>query len=153
MAAAVFSVCAPFLLAQPSPQQAPTGGTAIKACSLLPKEEVKKYLPWNAVLDRMPLEEEPIGASGSSCNYPSVFIQVFPFSQGTIDAARKKGGLEAISGVGDEAYFHNNRNEYAELYVKTGKHLLTIQANADGKIEAVKPGALNLAKALVAKLR
>ena len=33
-----------------------------------------------------------------------------------------------------------------------GKHLLTLQANMDGNIEAVKPGVLNLAKALVEKL-
>jgi hypothetical protein len=70
-----------------------------------------------------------------------------------IDAARKKGGLETISGVGDEAYFYNNANRYAELYVKTGKSMLTLQANWDGKSEAVKTGSVNLAKALVAKLR
>jgi hypothetical protein len=70
-----------------------------------------------------------------------------------IDVARKKGGLETIRGVGDEAYFHNNASRYAELYAGAGKHLLTLQANADDKIVSVKPGVLNLAKALVAKLR
>jgi hypothetical protein len=143
------SACPPSLLAEQQPPAAP----GIRACSLVPKEEVKKHLPWRPVLDQMAIEEEPIGISGSSCNYPPVFIQVLPFSQGTIDAARKKGGLETISGVGDEAYFHNNRNLYAELYVKTGKHLLTLQSNWDGKSESVKTGTLNLAKALVAKLR
>ena len=29
--------------------------TPIKDCSLLPKEEVKKHLPWDASLDKMPL--------------------------------------------------------------------------------------------------
>ena len=125
----------------------------ISACALVPKEEVKKHLPWMPLLDQMAVEEEPIGKDGSSCNYPSVFIQVLPFSQRMIDSARKKGGLEPISGLGDEAYFHNNRDRYAELYVKTGQHLLTLQANVQGKIEAVKPGVLNLAKVLVAKLR
>ena len=42
---------------------------------------------------------------------------------------------------------------YAELYVKTATHTLTIQANANGNVEAVKPGTLSLAKALLAKLR
>ena len=64
-----------------------------------------------------------------------------------------KPRLETISGVGDEAYLHNNANRYAELYVRAGKHLLTLQANMDGKIESVKPGVLNLAKALAPKLR
>lgn len=137
-----------FLLAQ-----SPAANAArINACSLVPKEEVKQYLPWISVLDNMPIEEEPIGATGSSCNYPTVFVQVMPFSQGTIDAARRKGGLEAISGVGEEAYFHNNADLYAELYVKSGKHLVTFQANLEDDMDSVKPGVLNLAKALVAKL-
>jgi hypothetical protein len=101
----------------------------------------------------MPIEEEPVGVSGSSCNYPSVFIQVLPFSQRTIDIAHQQGGLEPLTGIGDEAYFHNNKNLYAEVFVKVGNQLLTLQANLQGEMAAVKPGVLNLAKALVAKLR
>lgn len=37
--------------------------------------------------------------------------------------------------------------------MRAGTHLLTLQANVDGPIESVKPGVLNLARALVAKLR
>lgn len=155
VAIGVVSACPPSLLAQPPTSQQPpaSGSPRISACSLMPKEEVKKHLPWITVLDSFPVEEEPVGISGSSCNYPSVFIQVLPFSQGTMGLVRKKGGLETISGVGDEAYLHNNANLYAELYVRAGKHLLTLQANMNGKIESVKPGVLNLAKALVPKLR
>jgi hypothetical protein len=149
------SASPPSLAAQSkTPQQAPAARSPkIGACSLMTKEEVKKHLPWRPMLDQFAPEEEAIGISGSSCNYPSVFIQVMPFSPSMIDTARKKGGLEAIGGVGDEAYLYNNANRYAELYVKTGKHLLTLQANMEGNIEAVKPGVLSLAKALVAKLR
>jgi hypothetical protein len=155
IAVAVVSAYPPSLLAQPhtSKQSPAAGSSRVSVCSLVPKEEVKKHLHWIAVLNSLPVEEEPIGTSGSSCNYPSVFIQVLPFAQGTIDLVRKKSGIETISGVGDEAYLHNNRNQYAELYVRAGKHLLTLQANMDGKIESVKPGVLNLAKALVEKLR
>lgn len=124
----------------------------ISACSLLTREEVKRHLPWIAALDALPHEEEPIGDSGSSCNYPSVFIQVLPSSSRVWEMARQKAGVEAVSGVGDEAYFHNNSDEYAELYVKTGNHVLTVQANVNDTIEAVKPGVLSLAKALVGKL-
>jgi len=133
--------------------QAQAGKSSIRACSLLTKEEVKRYLPWLPVLDQFPVEEEPVGNGGSSCNYPSATIQVLPFSQSTIDAARKHGGLETLNGIGDEAYYHNNPNGYAEVYAKTGKYLVTVQANARGKVEAMKPGAMDLAKALVAKLR
>ena len=129
------------------------GPARVQVCTLLSKEEVKKYLPWNAVLDRMPLEEVPIGANGSSCEFPTVGVQVLPFSQGFVDAARKSAPLEPIAGVGDEAYFRNNQNRWAEVLVKVGPRLLTLQASGDGKIEAVKPRVIELAKAYVAKLR
>ena len=149
------SICSPSPQAESSPfaQTPASRSSKIAVCSLVPKEEVKKHLPWRPQLDQFPIEEEAVGTSGSSCNYPSVLIQVLPFSQGTIDAARKGGGLEAVSGIGEEAYFHNNRDRYAQLYVKTGKYLLTLQSNWDGKSEAVKSGTLNLAKVLVTKLR
>ena len=76
----------------------PVSAQQAGACSLLPKEEVKKHLPWIDFLDSMPIEEEPIGSSGSSCNYPSVFIQVLPFSQGLMDAVRTQDDTEAVSG-------------------------------------------------------
>jgi hypothetical protein len=113
---------------------------------------VKEHLPWISILDNIPIEEDAIGASGSGCNYPSVYIQVLPFSQSTMDRIRQQDELETISGVGDEAYLRNNADEYAELYVRVGAQMLTLQANMDGDIEAVKPGVLNLARVLVDKL-
>lgn len=135
--------------------QKPAAGTParIAVCPLVTKAEVKKHLPWNPVMDQFPLEEEPIGASGSSCNYPTVLVQVLPYTQSMVDAMHKQGKLEAISGIGDEAYFHNNKNMFAELYAKVGNRLLTLQSSSSGKVEAVKPGVLSLAKVFVAKLR
>ncbi len=142
--------CAVLVLLQPAPE---ASEQRIAVCKLLTAAEVKKHLPWRPQLDQFPPEEEAIGTAGSSCNYPSVMIQVLPFSQNMIDAARKKGGLETVSGIGDEAYFHNNLNRFAELYVKTGKYTVTLQSNWDGKDASVKAGTLSLAKALVVKLR
>jgi hypothetical protein len=139
------------LSAQPQSQQpSPTAAPTIKVCSLLPKEEVKKYLPWSALVDSMEPEEQAVGAAGSSCNYPSVRIQVLGRSTTTGPPDQK--GYEPISDVGDEAYFRNNRNRFAELYVRVGKHTLTLQANADRNVEAIKPRVVDLAKALIAKL-
>ena len=138
---------------KPAPPPPAGGPQRVVVCSLLPVAEVKKHLPWRPLLDQFPPEEEIIGTWGSSCNYPSVMIQVLPFSQAMIDAARKKGGLETVSGVGEEAYFHNNLNRYAELYVKSGKYLLTLQSNWDGKDAAVKAGTLSLAKAILPRLK
>lgn len=143
------------LLAQSRPAERPSAlnPPIVRACSLMTKEEVKRHLPWAAMLDQFEAEEDALGNYGSGCEYPSVRVQVMTFSQGTIDAAKKKSGIETVSGVGDEAYLYNNANSYAELYVKVGGRLLTLQASFNGSIDAVKPGVLSLARALVAKLQ
>lgn len=156
IAAAIGALAA---LSQPLPaqqraSQAPaTAPQRVEVCKLVPKEEVKKHLPWIDALDQMPIDEEAVGATGSSCNYPTVHVQVLQFTQGFVDAARKSGPLETISGVGDEAYFRNNRNEYAELFVRIGQRLLTLQADADKGMDTVKPHVIELARVYVAKLR
>ena len=151
IAVSIVAAAASPLAAQPRPTQPP--GAKVRACSLLTKAEVKQRLPWRAALDNIPVEEEPLGPSGSSCNYPSVLIQVMPYTPNTIATARKTRKLETLAGIGDEAYFYDNPQGYAEIYVKAGTRLLTVQANADRDVNAVKPGAIDLAKALVAKLR
>ena len=137
------------LSSQPQAAQQPR----IAVCSLVPKEEVKKHLPWQAFLDQMPITEEPIGASGSSCNYPTADIQVLPFTRSFLDEIRKLGARESIPGLGDEAYFRNNNNLYAEIVVKVGQRLLTIQADADDNVDAAKPKVIALAREIVPKLR
>jgi hypothetical protein len=127
----------------------------IKVCGLVPKAEVKTLIGGNQFFDAMAPEEEALGTYGSSCNYAGVMIQVMPFQQGAIDAARKRGRPEAVAGVGDEAYLYDNPAGYAELYVKVGARLLTLQRDVDrGKTVAdIRPGVIALANALVAKLR
>ena len=133
--------------------QSPTAG--IKVCQLLPKAEVKKLINGNQVFDLIAPEEEALGNYGSSCNYPLVTIQLMPFLQSTIDAARKRGRLETVAGVGDEAFLYDNPAGYAELYVRIDKRFLTIQRNVDAgqTVASVRPGVIALANALVAKLR
>ena len=96
------------------------------------------------------------GGSGRhwlECNYPTVHVQVLRFSQSFIEALRKSGPLETISGVGDEAYFRNNQDRYAELMVRVDERLLTLQADGDGKMETVRVKVMDLAKIYVTKLR
>jgi hypothetical protein len=135
------------------PATSSTSASRIKVCSLLPKAEVKRHLPWIAELDQFPPKDDVVGDFGSSCKYPSVMIQVMPFLQGTVDALRKQGAVETVAGIGDAAYFRNNGDNYAELFVRVGQQMLTLQASAHGDVGAVKPGTLSLAKALAAKLR
>jgi hypothetical protein len=140
-------------LSSPLPLQAQSAPQRIAVCSLLAKAEVRKHLPWNDIVDRMPPEEEPVGTYGSSCNYPSVFIQVFPVGRLVRGQPTTEPGWQALTGLGDEAWFRPNWTNYAELYVKTATHTLTIQASANGNVDAVRPGAVSLAKALLAALR
>jgi hypothetical protein len=153
IAVGLVSIPAALAAEPPSQRSSAPPASRIQACSLLPAAEVKKHLPWRPQLDQFAPEEEPIGTIGSSCNYPTVFIQVLPFSQNMINIMREKGGLETLSGVGDEAYFHNNRDRYAEFFVRVGQRMLTLQANVDGNMPTVKAGSINLARALVARLR
>lgn len=119
---------------------------------MLSKEEVKQHLPWSDFLDDMPVEEESLASSGTACNYPSVYLQLMRFSQGMVDSLRAMDGVEAVDGIGDEAYFHNNKDRYAEVLVRVGERMFTLQANANSGVEAVKPDVLALAKAVVSKL-
>ena len=131
----------------------PVSAQQVEACKLVPKEQVKKHVPWIALLDDVPLEEAAIGTSGSSCNYPTVFVQVLPFNQGTVDALRKEGALETVGGVGDEAYFRNNKDRYAELLVRVGARMVTLQADGEGKMDAAKSGVIELARLYATALR
>lgn len=126
----------------------------ISACSLLTRAEVKKLMPWPAMLDNLPNQEDAIGASGSACEYPSVGIQVLPYTPNFIETVRKRSPLETVTGVGDEAYFHYDRN-FADLTVKVGKRIVTVQKNLNpGEMGPdAKPSTVALAKALIAKLK
>jgi len=142
--------------ALPMPAHASQPSAAgIKVCELLPKDEVKKLIGGDQIFDMKPPEEEPLGTYGSSCNYPTVMVQVIPFNQSTIDAARKRGRLESVPNVGDAAWLYDNPAGYAELYVKIGARLLTLQRSVGmGKtLSDVRSGVIALATALVPKVR
>lgn len=131
----------------------------VHACALLSKGEVKKIVPWQDFLDQIPLEEDPI-PGGSGCGYPSVYVQVM-----AMDQARwkrfvndmKNPPMEAIPGVGDEAYLRDNKGNFAEFVAKVGGQVLTIQRSLNPMtgmtMDNAKPGVIELGKAFVAKLR
>jgi len=138
------------------PGQAASGKPAIRACEVLTRDVVAKFDTGNPKMrDLIPRQEEAIGAHGSSCDDGSILVQLDPFLNS--DSLRKSPpkDWQAVSGVGDTAYFRNNRDRYAELMVWSGKHHFTIQLSVpDGRTaEAVKPNTLGIATALIAKLR
>ena len=143
-------------LAAASPAPAQSGKPAIRACEVLTRDVVAKFDTGNPKMrDLIPRDEEAIGSHGSSCNDGSIFVQIDPFLNS--DSYRKSPAKDwqAVSGVGDTAYFHNNRDRYAELMVWSGKHHFTIQLSVpDGRTaEAVKPNTIGIATALIEKLK
>ena len=149
--------CLPAMLgAQTAHRPAASGQyVPVKVCSLLSVAEVKKLAPWARQLDQFATaEEKAIGTLGSSCNYPTADVQVLSWRKETIDAARKVRPLETVTGVDDEAWLSNNRDEYAELYARVGRHLLTVQyiIPTGQTFASAKPTAIALAKAFAARL-
>lgn len=156
---AIAAVCffAAAITARALPQGTGARYQVVKVCSLLSLAEVKKLAPWQQHLDPFATgEEEAIGTSGSSCNYPTVFIQVMAFHPSFIDNLKKTGiALEPVAGVGEEAYARNNANRYAELVARVGPHSLTVQLSieADKTFASTKPSLIEIAKIYAAKLR
>ena len=134
---------------------APPGKPPISACSLLPKELVERYFPNKAAFPYMKANEEAIGAKGSSCNYGTIGLQIDPFARPEELRKSPRKEWRAVSGVGDTAYFHNNRDRFAELIVWTGAHHFTIQmsVNTGRTAETTKPDTIAVANAIIPKLR
>ncbi|MGE3473729.1 MAG: hypothetical protein AB7O28_25525 [Vicinamibacterales bacterium] len=126
----------------------------VKACDLLPKSEIKTLIGANQYFEAVPPDDEAV-PGGTSCTYAEVTVQVLTFSPALIDAARRRGGLQTLAGVGDEAYTWDNPAGYVEVYVKVGRRFVTVQRDVPvGRAAAaVRPGAIALAKALAARAR
>jgi hypothetical protein len=140
---------------QPNATKDPT----MHACSVLPRAEVRKLVPWSDHMERIfPQEEEDRFANGSGCEYPSVRVQVMTTSKEHwkrwVDTS-KNPTVERVAGIGEEAYIRDNKGMFAELYAKSGSHLVSLQKNlkVGETTQASKPQLVALGKALAAKLR
>jgi hypothetical protein len=130
-------------------------GQRLSACTLLSRDLVEKFNTGsNEVLKRMKPSEEPLGAKGSLCDDGNITFQIDPFARA--DDLRKSPGKDwqPLTGVGDTAFFRNKADTYAELIVWTGAHHFTIQLGVPvvGTVESIKPTAIGLAHAIIAKL-
>ena len=137
-----------------------TNAPAIRACSLLTKELVKKVTPFEGKALDIYLMGEPDadsnGAGGTDCSYGGIAIQIDPnFSYEAFKNQKDWANAEPVAGVGDEALFHDNIGEWAEMIVRSGPHLLTIRMDVPkGKPAAsIKPNVIALAKELLPKIR
>lgn len=139
-----------------APAVQPAKNARPRACAIMSRDLVEKYDTGSKqVLKTIPPAEEPLGANGSSCEDGNIGFQINPFARS--DDLRKSPGKDwqPVTGVGDTAFFHNKANTYAEVIVWTGSHHFTIQMGAPmgGTVESVRPKVMDLANAIVAKLR
>jgi hypothetical protein len=149
----IFAIATACAVSAIATQAAPAQG----ACSLFTKEEAKSFSAASKFFDVIPPEEDKVG-NGSACSYSDFIIQVDPFPFAAIDVERKKPGqqFEAVPGVGDVAYAHENtRIGAAELYFRVGQRVATVQLDIPmGQTYATtKPRLIALSRALAAKLR
>jgi hypothetical protein len=135
------------------------GQPTIRACSLLTRELIRKVTPYEGKALEISLmggpEADSLGAGGSDCCDGGICVQIDPrFGFETFKAQKGWEHAEHVS-VGDEALFHDNIGEWAELVVRSGAHLLTIRMDIPrGKTAAsIKSNVLALANALLPALK
>ena len=138
-----------------------TATTNVRACSLLTTDLIRKVTPYEGKALEINLvgspEENTLGAGGSDCSHGGISLLIDP-SRSNFDSFRKQKGWEQaehIAGVGDEALFHDNIGEWAELVVRSGSHLFAIRMDIPtGKTAAsIKPNVVALAKAILPALK
>ena len=130
----------------------------IKPCSLLTRELVEKAsAAGKQTIAAAKPQEVSLGASGLACQWGDVMLQVDPYPASRLGELSKSDpkNWESISGVGDAAYFHNVKDAMAEMFVRVGPRTVAILIDVPvgSKAAAVKPKAVELAQALVPKLR
>lgn len=139
-----------------APSAGAAGGPAIKACSVLTKDLVMKFsgAPNKAVFN-LPPNEEPVGKSGSACDFANIRLQIDPFTWATLEAAAKKDKMTPVPAVGDAAYFGYRNSQFAEMMGRAGGHTFTIQLGVSFQStpEQMKPNVIGLAQAIVPKLK
>ena len=141
------------------PQVATADGKPVSACTYLTKELVAKVTPMDKqAFDfamQFPPDDESVGNLGSSCEYGGIHLQIDPFADPKRLEKESLAKWTRLSGIGDVAYFRDNIGEWAELYVRSGPRVFTIQMDVPtGRTaESIKPNAIALAKELLAKLR
>ena len=96
-----------------------------------------------------------MGVNGSQCDIGGLILQIDPFAGA--DQMRKSPRKDwvPVSGAGETAYFHAVQNFVAELIVWSGpRHFgILMDVPAGGTAEQIKPKLIELANAIIPKLK
>ena len=138
-------------------KQAAEGKPAPGACSILTRDLVMAHSPASKeslnVTMKIPPQEEKIGSNGSACQHGDVMLQINPFPVGNFDAMFSR--FAPVPGVGEKAFFRDNRGEWAELAALSGGRMITLQMDVPkGRTAAsIQANVVALAKAVLAQLK
>jgi hypothetical protein len=131
---------------------------SIRACTLLTRDLAMQVTPYEGeardFVMKIAADEDAVGVSGSACTYGGITLQIDPFAPATLDRQRDRDNWVPVANVGDAAYFFDRRGEYAELYVRTGSRVFTIQMDVPpGRTTAsIQPNVIALARAILPTL-
>lgn len=144
------------LLSTALAQTSPT--PAVKPCAMLTRDLVEKAsAAGKQAMAAAKPQEVNLGPRGWGCEWGGVMLQVDPFPASRLPELGKGDpkSWESIPGVGDAAYFHNVQDAMAEMFVRVGPRTfgILVDVPVGSKAAAIKPKLVELAKAIVPKLR
>ena len=131
---------------------------ALKPCALLTMDLVKKVGEASKKsADGATPKELNMGATGVACQWGEIMLQVDGLTRVGWEqlGKRKDKTWESVSGVGDEAYFHNVSDIVGEMFVRVGSRTfgVLIDIPSGSTAAAFKPTFITVANAVVPKLR
>ena len=131
---------------------------SLKPCGLLTLELVRKVGEASKKsADAAAPKEVKLGATGVACEWGEIMLQVDPLTRAQLEQLGRKGDKtwESVSGVGDDAWFHNVSNMIGELFVRVGPRTFGVlmEIPAGSTATAFKPTFVMVANAIVPKLR
>lgn len=138
---------------------AATADGQVGACSLLTRELLEEVTPEDRERFEFgltfPPAEEPVGVSGSACEYGGVHLQIDPFASPAAVEELLAAEWTSVPGPGDVAYFRDNVGQWAELYVRDGDRVITIQMGIPSgrTAESIRPNLIALAEAVLPRLK
>jgi hypothetical protein len=150
----VFGCIAPSVAASQARTAAAAGALGTGACAALTRDMVAPFSENKQVLDLIPPREEPIG-KGTACDWGGVRLQLFAIPRSEQKRTPPVKEMQVLAGAGEAGFFRSNRDRFAELAVYSATHYIMLQVSVPtGKTaEAIKPDAVKLANAIIAKLR
>src|SRR5688572_16731629 len=146
------------LLHSAAAAQSRTDVKALKPCALLTPELVKKVgeASRKNANGATPTEVK-VGPTAVACEWGEIMLQVDPLTRAQLEQLGKRGdkSWESVSGVGDDAWFHNVSDMIGELFVRVGPRTFAVLINipSGSTADAFKPTFIAIANAVVPKLR